>query len=85
MDRAKNISLVVLILLTIGAFSYIGYDKYSDMTQEKQASVFEQGAKYGYTQAVTQVMQNAVTCQQVPLTIENQTISLIWTECLREQ
>lgn len=78
MDRTKNISLVVLVFLVIGAFGYIGYDKYLEMNQEKQILVFNQGAEY----AIVQIAQNAATCQQVPLTIGNQTINLIWTECL---
>jgi hypothetical protein len=80
MDRTKNISLIVLILLVVGAFGYIGYDKYSDMNQEKQILIFNQGAEY----AIIQIAQNAATCQQVPLTIENQTINLIAVECLQQ-
>ena len=82
MDRTKNISLIVLVLLAIGAFGYIGYDKYSDMTEQKQAVLLDQAAQFGYTQAIAQIAQNAATCQQVPLIIENQTINLIAVECL---
>lgn len=81
MDRANNISLIVLVLLVVGAFSYIGYDKYLEMDQEKQILVFNQGTEY----AVVQIMQSAVTCQQVPLTMGNQTINLIAVECLQQE
>ena len=79
MDRT-NISLVVLVLLVIGAFGYIGYDKYLEMDQEKQISIFNQGTEY----AVFQIAQSAATCQQVPLTVGNQTINLIAVECLQQ-
>ncbi len=72
-----TIILVVLLVLTIG---YIAIDKY----QEKQTEIYQEGAQYGYEQAILQVMQQAVTCQQVPLTIENQTINIIAVGCLQQ-
>jgi hypothetical protein len=84
MDRTKNISMVVLLLLALGAFGYIGYDKYSEMADEKQVSAFDEGAQWGYSQAILQVAQNAATCKEVPLTVENQTINLIAVACLQQ-
>ena len=77
MDRT-NISLIVLVLLVIGAFGYIGYDTYLEIDQEKQISIFNQGTEY----AVLQIAQSAATCQPVPLIVGNQTINLIAVECL---
>jgi len=34
--------------------------------------------------AVVSIMQQATTCQTVPLTYGNQTIDLIWTKCVEE-
>jgi len=36
----------------------------------------------GYQIAILNIMQQATTCQPVPLTFENQTINLIAVECL---
>ncbi len=80
MERTNNTMFIVLILLVIGAFGYIGYDKYSEITLEKEALIFNQGAEY----AVLQIMQSASTCQQVPLTMDNQTINLVAVECLQQ-
>ncbi len=81
----KNIWIVVLVVLLVGAFGYIGFEKYSANKQAEQLSIFEQGAAYGYTQAVTQVAQMAVTCEQVPLNVENTTINMIAVDCLTAQ
>ena len=76
-----TIILVVLLIFTVG---YIIIDKYQEKKQEEQVGIFQQGAQYGYEQAILQVMQQAVTCQQVPLTIENQTINIIAVGCLQQ-
>lgn len=34
--------------------------------------------------AVVSIMQQATTCQTVPLTYGNQTIDLVWTKCVEE-
>lgn len=39
----------------------------------------------GYQIAILDIMQQAATCQTVPLTFENQTINLIAVECLQQQ
>ena len=36
----------------------------------------------GYAFAIASVMQQAATCQPVPLTFDNQTINMIAVECL---
>ena len=46
------------------------------------AVLYQQGAQDGYEQGIIQVAQQALTCQEVPLRIENQTISLIAVDCL---
>jgi len=38
----------------------------------------------GYQIAILDIMQQAVTCQTVPLTFGNQTINLIAVECLQQ-
>lgn len=82
MTKQRIIMLVLLILLVI-SIGYIVNDKYQTKKQEEQLTIFQQGAQYGYQQAVLQVAQQAATCQQVPLQIQNQTINMIAVECLK--
>ena len=41
------------------------------------------GYTIGYQKAFLDIMQQAVTCQQVPLTLGNQTINVIAVGCLQ--
>jgi hypothetical protein len=58
--------------------------KIKDAKQEEQLSIFQQGAEYGYEQAIYSLVQQAVTCEQVPITIQNQTLNIIAVECLQK-
>ncbi len=78
----KKIVLVLAILLVL-ALSYIGFDMYKEYSLNKEISVYQQGVQYGYEQAVIQLASQVATCQQVPITVENQTINVIATECLK--
>ena len=84
MQKQKIIIIVLGALLVLTA-GYIGLGKYNNWKQEGQIEVFQQGAQYGYEQAVIQITQQAVTCEQVPLRVENQTINMIAVECLQQQ
>ena len=83
-NRGIIILIAVLMVLLLGAIGYIIYDKYSTYQLQKQISVYQQGAQLGYQQAIIQLMQNAATCQQVPVTYNNQTINVIAVECLKK-
>jgi hypothetical protein len=72
--------LVVLLVLTVG---YITFDKYSNYNQEKNIGIYNQGAQYGYEQAIIQVAQQVATCQQIPLKVQNQTINIVAVDCLK--
>jgi len=82
----KQIIIVILILLVIAAGGYIVYDKYTGYSiqeqQKEQNDLLQQGALYGYQQAVLQLYQEAIKCNPVPVRIENQTINVIAVECL---
>jgi len=77
------IAIVVLSALLISAIGYIGVNKYQQNKQQEQLSIYQQGMQAGYEQAVIQLVQQALTCQQVPINIQNQTINLIAVECLQ--
>jgi len=78
-------AIIVLSVLLILAASYIGVNKYQQNKQQEQLSIYQQGIQAGYEQAITQLVQQAVTCQQVPVSVQNQTINLIAVECLQTQ
>ena len=79
----KGRLIVFLIILLLIAVGYISYDKYTGFQQEKRFSVYQQGAQLGYEQAIIQIAQQAATCQQVPLRIQNQTLNIIAVDCLQ--
>ena len=81
----QTIVIVILSVLLVLAAGYIGVNKYQQNKQQKQLSIYQQGMQAGYEQAITQLVQQAVTCQQVPVNVQNQTINLIAVECLQAQ
>ncbi len=78
---------IILCILVIAAVSYIAYDKYTGYSikqaQEEQNALLQQGTAIGYRQAVLQLYQEAIKCNQVPIHVENQTINIIAVECLQ--
>ncbi len=94
LDRQK-VTLVVVTVLLILALGYILVNEYNAMKAaeenqklEEQNSVFQQGfsngTTYGYQLAVIQLLQQASTCQSVPVTANNVTLNLVAVECLQQ-
>ena len=83
-NEKQTIITIALAVLLVGALGYIGIGEYNKMKQEKDLEIFQQGAQYGYEQAVVQIAGMAVSCEVVPLRIENQTINMIAVDCLQE-
>lgn len=75
--------IIVLAVLLVIAGGYIVMGKYNEWESEKDLNLFQQGSQYGYEQAVLQLMQQAATCQQVPLNVDNQTLNVIAVDCLQ--
>jgi len=84
MNLNKTKTIVVLVICLALTIGYISFDKYQEKKQQEQLSTFQQGVQYGYEQAIIQIVQQAVTCQQVLLKIQNQTINMIAVECLQQ-
>lgn len=82
-QKSVIIIIVILLVLLLAAILYIVFDKYTLYKQQREFSAFQQGAQAGYEQAVIQVAQQASTCNQVPLRLGNQTMNIIWVDCLR--
>ena len=83
LDKQKVIlaSMAIALIVAVG---YIIADWYQGVKVEEQNSFFQQGAQFGYQQAVLQLLQQASTCQQVPVTMDNVTLNLIAVECLQQ-
>jgi hypothetical protein len=81
MSKEKGVILILAVLLAL-AIGYIAVAKYNEARLEKQTEIFNEGFKSGYEQAVVQLMQQASTCQEVPIFNKNVTISLIAVKCL---
>ena len=75
---------IVLAVLLFCAVGYIVFNIYSSYQTQTQITIYQQGAQAGYEQAIVQIAQQAVTCQQVPLNIQNQTINLVAVQCLQQ-
>lgn len=73
---------LVLLIIVVGFFAF---DKYTSAKEQEQISIFQRGAELGYQQAILQMMQQAESCQPIPLYAENITINMIALECLQQQ
>ena len=62
---------------------YIAFTSYREKTLDKEFSIYQLGAEFGYEQAVLQLFQQAMTCEPVPIRVENDTLSMIAIECLQ--
>ena len=82
MGKGVVIALIVISVLFVVAAGYIGYGFYSESRVTEQVAIYQQGAQVGYEQAVIQMYQQANSCQQVPLTVDNNTIGLVAVHCL---
>ncbi len=83
MAKKSTIAIIVLVVLLALSLVYIVYINYSRWQLERQFSVFQQGAQAGFEQGIIQIIQQASTCQQVPLIMGNQTINIIAVDCLQ--
>jgi len=73
------ISVVILALLLVIAIGYIVFDKYRARVVQKEIGIYQQGMQA----AIAYLYQQAGSCKQVPITVENQTINVVAVECLK--
>ncbi len=84
METNKQTKIIIaLAILLVVTFCYMGINKYNDVKQNKQLEIYQEGVQYGFEQTIIQIAQMAVTCEQVPLRIENQTINMVAVDCLQ--
>jgi len=68
--------LVVVLLLLVVVYAFAIRPAITGYTVKMQ--------NQGYAFAIAQMMEQAVTCQTVPLTFGNQTINMVAVECLQQ-
>lgn len=87
MKRLNKQTLMVLILgvLLVCTLIYIGIDKWNEAKEKEKLTIFQEGAQYGYEQAIYSLVEQAVKCEQVPIRFENKTINMVAVECLKQE
>lgn len=70
--------VVILVLLMFIAYAFFIQPAYTGFVANRQ----NEGIQFGVQNAILQIAQQAAACQQVPLTIGNQTVVVIGTHCL---
>ena len=75
--KKSIIAIIILVVLLVGTFGYIIQDKYSN-------TIYDKGYQEGYNFAITQVAQQSLTCQQVPLKVGQDVINIINVQCLQQ-
>lgn len=84
MKKISTKIIIILIILLVLAISYIGLVGYKGAKEKEQIDIFQQGAQYGFEFAINQIIQQILTCQQVPLILGNQTVNIIAVDCLQQ-
>ncbi len=82
--QKQTMGIIALALVLVIALVYIGVDKYQEGKAQEQVAVYQQGIQAGYQQAIMQLVQQAATCQAVPVTFQNQTINMVAVECFQQ-
>lgn len=77
--------IIILVFLLVIAIGYIVIDTYKGVKEKEQMEIYQELVQYGYDVAIFEIIQQAVTCQQVTLKIENQTINIINIDCLQQK
>lgn len=75
------ITLVIGLIVVSGCLAYF---KYSTSKAVQDLEKWQEGAQYGNQATLLEIVQQAVTCKTVPITVGNQTINLIAVECLQQ-
>jgi hypothetical protein len=87
MGKDKRDKLILILALIIGAllvalaFIFLINPAVNGMV----TGMVTQGQSQGYNYAVQQLFSLGVQCQQIPVTVGNQTINLIAIECIKPQ
>ena len=78
---SKKITIGLSILVVLLVLFIIGMFVVKPAIERHDDEMINAGIEY----AIVSIMQQAVTCESVPLTYQNQTINMIAIECLQQQ
>ena len=72
---------IIVVMAAVLVYIFLIGPAFTGFVTQKQNI----GYSVGYQQAFLDIMQQTITCQQVPLTYGNQTINIIAVGCLPQQ
>ena len=78
-DKSKILVLCLIAIIVI----LLGFVMYSFVVRPALNGYAVRLRNEGLQYAVTSIMQQAITCQPVPLTFQDQTINMIAVDCLQ--
>ena len=85
MVTKQRLVILFLVAALVVSLAYIAVNRYEEARQSEQTNIFQQGLQTGYQQAIIEMMQQASTCQQVPLYAGNTTLKIVAVDCLKQQ
>jgi hypothetical protein len=81
----RDILVITLILVIVVLLGFLGYMfVVAPAINAKVVDWANQGYNKGVQDAVVAIAQKATTCQQVPLSIGNQTLNIVAVDCLKQ-
>ena len=89
-SKKKTVILIVgLSVLLLASLVYVVVDVYSDYRYNRDLAFYNEGYGKGATDAseavVYKLVQQASTCEAVPIIVENQTVmNIVAVECLQQ-
>ena len=85
MKLNKTISILgALLIIAVLFIAATQIRAYNLSKKQQQEAIYEQGTQDGYQYAVAQLMQQAATCNPVPLFMNNVSMNIIAVECLQQ-
>lgn len=91
MKNQKVIMITLGVLLAIAIIFIVAtqirsYNIQKNLEQQQtQVAVYKQGAQEGYQAAIRQLMEQAATCNTVPIYADNVSMNIVAVECLQQQ
>ena len=82
MEKGKNKTLIWILIAVIVVLA--GLVLYMLVVRPAITGNVVRLRNEGITYAVASIMQQATSCQAVPLTFGNQTMEMVWVECVNQ-
>jgi hypothetical protein len=85
MNKNTKRFIIVAVILILLFGGYLGVKAYNNSQQKKGLKIFEQGIKYGYTEALLQIINISDKCQPFPVYVGNNSRELVSVTCYKNQ